>query len=342
MRTPLVSMWCGLERTFGCRIWGHNDRWGISYLVDGRIVAGIRCINPLFHREYHPFFWRHKTWHSLWIPGWKQPLVCGLRQSMWWCCNLQLIVADSKYPFSFRWFQFLQRGNEQVWDFLQMLTPHQEQYLTVIQEQLREPRNVICSNVGDKIMITTIVVKRWANVPCIGTFAAPWSTGVRRFVNYSFATRWGQWELIPIVRPLYCFVSLLGGVCTQWTEHVERVFDLWGKLILQLERKSAIGGGKHTYEVCLECLNGALGGIKQWLSGSTNCKWHCLGARKLLITLPSWLSVMFRWILYPIDSRCWKSLKSIGLLAIWLPNTLMEDLWDVGSDKIYGKFVSRY
>ncbi len=44
-------------------------------------------------------------------------------------------------------------------------------------------------------------------------------------------------------------------------------FNLWGKLIPQLERKFAIGGSKCTNEVCLERLNGALGGINMMVVG---------------------------------------------------------------------------
>ncbi len=43
---PPVSTWCDLESTFGCWIWSSNDRWGICYMCNGRIVAGIRSIHP--------------------------------------------------------------------------------------------------------------------------------------------------------------------------------------------------------------------------------------------------------------------------------------------------------
>ncbi len=107
-------------------------------------------------------------------------------------------------------------------------------------------------------MITPIVVRQGANVPCICAVVSPGTLGFRGFINDSFAPRGGKEETVPVIWSVYCFIRQHCGVDARGAQHVKFVLYLRSELIPQLQWEVAVGGSKGTNEVCLEHLDGAL------------------------------------------------------------------------------------
>jgi hypothetical protein len=115
----------------------------------------------------------------------------------------------------------------------------------------------VSSCLRDEVIIASVVIDRWAEVPRVRPTASSRSSCIGGFVYDGLASRGGKGVAIPIVRAPNGFISQHAGVNARSLHQVESIFELGCELIPKLQGEFAVSCHKGTDKMILECLDRA-------------------------------------------------------------------------------------
>jgi hypothetical protein len=124
-------------------------------------------------------------------------------------------------------------------------------------EELGGAGYLVSSCLRDKVIIASVVINQWAEVPSVRPTASLQSLCVGGFVYDGLASRGGKGEAIPIVRAPNGFISRHAGVNARSSHQVESILDLGCELVPKLKGEFAVSCCKGTDKMILEHLDWA-------------------------------------------------------------------------------------
>jgi hypothetical protein len=127
----------------------------------------------------------------------------------------------------------------------------------MLEEELGRAGYLVSSRLRDEVIIASVVIGRWAEVPRVRPTVFPQSSCVGGFVYDGLASRGGKGEEIPIVRAPNGFISRHAGVNARSSHQVESILDLGCELVPKLQGGFAVSCCKGTDKMILERLDHA-------------------------------------------------------------------------------------